>query len=211
MDKLVDNISKSKGKLKRLAWKIVKSGLATGLGLATLNSVGIIGTYFINKGVSLEANTIVLSSASESGKDTLPVSIGTAISDFFMYVPITLRQNISGNRVDWYSNPSRLESLLVLGREEYKNVILIGHGRETEYMTKTGGIYAEDLRAHNVVDKPGFLLQHTCGGGDGERLRDVMLKNPEKGYFFEGSVVDETVNYFYAVKELVCPSNLNSE
>ncbi|MBS1232359.1 MAG: hypothetical protein H6R42_13 [Nitrospirae bacterium] len=123
------------------------------------------------------------------------------LCDLFLYTPITVKHNIKGHHVKWVSNVKRDTVLNMLSDEQYQNVILIGHGNNNSYYASDGKVTAEDILDKGIKKKEGALYQHTCGGGDGLKLRDVLLKDPSKGYTFDRSIYI-TENYLAAWKLL---------
>ena len=78
---------------------------------------------------------------------------------------------------------------------------MIGHGNNNSYSAGDGNVTAEDLLDKGIKKKKGALYQHTCGGGDGLKLRDVLLEDASKGYTFDRSIYI-TENYLAAWKSL---------
>jgi len=123
------------------------------------------------------------------------------LCDLFLYTPVTAKHNTEGHHVKWVSNVKRDTVLNMLSDEQYQNVILIGHGNNNSYYASDGNVTAEDILDKGIKKKKGALYQHTCGGGEGLKLRDVLLKDPSKGYTFDRSIYI-TENYLAAWKSL---------
>ncbi len=152
-----------------------------------------VGAYISNKITSRQANTIVISNVKE---DEL---FGSYRASFWMYSPVTLRQNVEGNRVGWYTSPTKDETLDLLTKREYENVVLIGHGTRSSYALRDGNIYAQEFLQRPIQKKKGKLIQHTCGVANLElSLSDVLLQNPSKVEYL-GEKVTALDNYFHGV------------
>jgi hypothetical protein len=124
-----------------------------------------------------------------------------ALCDLFLYTPVTAKYHAEGHSVKWVSNVKRETFLDMLSDEQYQNIILIGHGSNNSYYASDGRVTAEDILEKGIKKKKGALCQHTCGGGDGLKLRDVLLEDPSKGYTFDRSIY-LTENYLAAWKSL---------
>ena len=74
--------------------------------------------------VSPKQKTVVFSAA---GRDHygIPENLVTKFIDFWMYSPVTLRQNLDGNKTDWYSNPTKEIVLENLSNPDYQNVVFM--------------------------------------------------------------------------------------
>ena len=166
LDKIIDKFCKS---VKRFYQ-------AVGIVLA-LNAASIPVTYVINSSVNEEEQTIVFTSGHLTSK----------LIDFFMYTPITLRQNIRGRKVTWVSDAKKEEIIDYLQNPDYQKIVFIGHGTGSSFVAADGKFTARDISKHNIPKKGGELIQHTCGGGD-QSLRHALLENPENYHGFDGPV-----------------------
>ena len=185
-------------KLKRLA-KIAKWAVSPIILYAATLPI----TYISNKYAKTQPNTAVFStSASNSGIATL--------TDFFMYPVVTFGQNRKGNRVDWYTCPTEKEFLENIVKEKYSNIILIGHGTYQCYSAKDCEVVSwqieRKMQEKGAPKKDGFLVQYTCSyeRGPVPTIREVMMKDPNKGYSLEGKIGPLDI-YFTAIKELFSP------
>jgi len=157
------------------------------------------GIITLINGCIPECDTVAFTSGFDySGAPKWLISI---LGEFFLYTPITAKHNAEGRRVKWVSNVKRDILLNMLSDEQYQNVILIGHGNSNSYHASDGNITAEDILDKGIKKKKGSLYQHTCGGGGGLKLRDVLLEDASKGYTFDRSIYI-TENYFAAWKSL---------
>ena len=161
---------------------------------ALLISNGIV--KLIN-GSTSECDTIAFTSGFDYSR--APKWLIARLCDLFLYTPITAKRNAEGYKVKWVSNVKRDTFLNMLSDEQYQNIILIGHGNRNSYYASDGKVTAEDILDKGVKKKKGALYQHTCGGGDGLRLREVLLEDPSNGYTFDRSIYI-TENYLAAWK-----------
>ena len=188
-------------KLKRLA-KIAKWAVSP----LVLYASTIPIAWTTNKFTRPQSNTAVFSCSSPNSK------VAT-LTDFFMYPVVTLRQNLDGNRVDWHRSPTGNEFLEKIVNEKYSNIILIGYGSSQCYQAPNEfiGYWEIDrkMSEQNIPKKDGFLIQLTCGGSEGITMRQVLLKDPNKGYSFEGKIGSLDI-YFTAVRDLFCPRRYHS-
>lgn len=189
LDKIVDKINKYYSKPFWLTYGIALS----------LTAGADIASYYINEFVPKGGKTIVFTSGNDD-HDRLPYVVKAKIIDFFMYTPITLRQNINGNQVTWISNATKKEVLDGLGDPQYQNVVFIGHGNGYTFGAADQDVYAKDIYELDISKKSGELIQHTCGGGP-DQFREVLLSIPEKGYGFKKQV-NVKENYVTAWKRL---------
>ena len=65
-----------------------------------------IASLSINEFMPKDGQTIVFTSGNDD-LIPLPYTVTARIIDFFMYAPITLRQNLHGNKVKWVSNATK--------------------------------------------------------------------------------------------------------
>ncbi|OGW43102.1 MAG: hypothetical protein A2Y66_08765 [Nitrospirae bacterium RBG_13_41_22] len=123
------------------------------------------------------------------------------LCDHFLFTPITAKHNAQGHKVKWLSNVKRDTVLNTLSDEQYQNIVMIGHGNSNSYYASDGKVTAEDILDKGIKKKKGALYQHTCGGGNGLKLREVLLEDPSKGYTFDRCIYI-TENYLAAWKSL---------
>jgi hypothetical protein len=169
-----------------------------GLVIAPFSLISNVIVKLINSCAS-ECDTIAFTSGFDySGA---PKWLIAGLCDLFLYTPITVKCNAKGHKVKWVSNVKRNTILNMLADEQYQNVILIGHGNNNSYNASDGYVTAEDILDKRIKKKKGALYQHTCGGGDGLKLRDVLLEDASKGYTFDRSIYI-TENYLAAWKSL---------
>ena len=126
----------------------------------------------------------------------------SVVLDFFMYAPVTLRQNLRGNKVVWHSNSTREDVLDVLEDPQYQNLVFIGHGDNSTYETTNGTLNVDYLAGLHLPERRGEFIQHTCGSGEGRSLRDVLYPGGSTGYKFNRDVT-AAENYGRALVELV--------
>ncbi|MFH1637043.1 MAG: hypothetical protein ABIB71_01305 [Candidatus Woesearchaeota archaeon] len=192
----------AKGKV----FKKINSRLILGISLTVAvplaaNSVALGATYATNRSIDSEKKTAVFTSGHDEISNKSSPAIAKLI-DFFMYPPVTLRQNLRGYHVDWYSDAPCDTIMEKLSNPEYDNVVFIGHGNSSQYAASDGSISSWDIVISNIPKKEGEFLQHTCGGGGNEiSLRDALLEDTEKGYSYD-QPISAFENYSKAVIEL---------
>ncbi len=113
--------------------------------------------------------------------------------DLGVYTPITLKQNLLGYHVDWYSHADMHTVFVVMDDEKYQNVVFIGHGTHSSFQATDGGISSRIFviaqERFGSVKKTGMLIQHTCCHVEDPKqpsLREAMLEDPSKGYSYAG-------------------------
>ena len=157
------------------------------------------GIIKLINGFTTKYDTIAFTSGFD--RSGFPKWLIAGLCDHFLYTPITAKQNAKGHNVKWLSNVKRDTLLDMLSDEQYQNIILIGHGNNNSYYASDGKVTAEDILDKGIKKKKGALYQHTCGGGEGLKLRDALLEDPSKGYTFDRSIYI-TENYIAAWKSL---------
>jgi len=150
------------------------------------NTISIPVTAYINSKVSTGNKTAVFTSGYCS--PSLSGRAVSAVIDFFMYTPVTLRQNLNGSQVDWYSNSARKQVLDVLQNTDYQNIVFIGHGSKSSYVATDGNVSVDDLTNLDLPPRHGEFIQHTCGGGNGKSLREVLYPSGSRGYNFDKEI-----------------------
>lgn len=176
------------------------------------NTVAIPVTYFINSLPIYNEKTAVFTSGDDHiTKDILPPPVVSLLVDFFMYVPVTLRQNLRGSQVDWYGNATGDTVVEQITDDKYQSVVLIGHrGGSTNgsYAATDRIVYTSEILKYKPKKKSGELVQHTCGVKKDRQksLREIILKKPKKGFEFDYVVYPDT-SYFVAWRELFRPTN----
>lgn len=183
---LVDRLEAIVERLEEKFLNIFKKISITFLALTALS---IPVTQIINYKITPKQKTVVFTSGAFTGGKIFHPTLTYGFSkiiDFFFYSPITLRQNLEGNQVYWCSNATKEEVLENLSDEEYQNVVFIGHGDRRGYVATDKSVTVSDLQRKHIPKKEGMLIQHTCGGGDFPiSLREILLKDPKKGYSFD--------------------------
>jgi hypothetical protein len=189
-------------RIKKFSKRLAKYTLIPAFSAGLLYGLADGAVWLINKRMNKESNTVVFSNSQiqKAPEWTFPITNG--ISNFVMYLPLTLRQNLNSNKVDWYNLPTKEDIYTLLKKERYSNVVFIGHGSKNHFYAKNGYVYAEVVRKKGIKKKDGFLIQHTCGGGIGLDLREALLKNPRKGYSVPGKN-GPLENYLVALENLV--------
>jgi len=175
--------------------------ISVGVGGLVIGPASLISNVIVKlvNGLTSECNTIAFTSGFDNSG--APKWLIAKLCDLFLYTPITAKRNAEGHKVKWVSSVTRDTFLDMLSDEQYQNIILIGHGNRNSYYASDGKVTAEDILDKGVKKKKGALYQHTCGGGDGLRLREVLLEDPSKGYTFNRSIYI-TENYIAAWKAL---------
>lgn len=201
-----DNPPDTMGTKTKPLKKWLKRTALTAGSVVALYSSTIPLTYLINRNTLLKSNTAVFSyGAIGGGIPRLADTLSAMLTDYFMYPPITLRQNLAGNRVDWYNSPTGDTFLEKVVDEQYSNVILIGHGTHECFNGTDKEIVAWEIDQRmselGIPKKDGMLIQLTCGGGKGLSVREALLKDPSKGYSLEGTVNALDI-YFRAWRDL---------
>lgn len=202
-----------KGYTKPRLWNKILANVGIGLAVILTGFVStnaLMNTYIqkLNQDIKDSATTVVFSSGYDPTHLPKPIIAGAI--DFFMYAPITLRQNLMGNKVDWYSNATKNEMLEILVNPQYDNVVFIGHGASDNYATPDGDLTSSDIMVRRFLlkeenlTKKGEIIQYTCGGGGGISLRRVLSANlkGDKGYGFEKNI-SIFENWGKAWKELI--------
>jgi len=139
------------------------------LGIAMgINMLGILGTYTTNNIIKSKEKTAVFTSGNDDQLfNFIPPEVKAKFIDFLMYTPVTLRQNLNGNHVDWYSHANKNLILSQLENPQNNNVVFIGHGSYGSYKAADGRLWFYDIdekiKKGNIKAKNGELIQHTCG------------------------------------------------
>jgi len=187
--------------LEKLVKKVNKYSTRLGQAYAVIlafQATADMASLSINELMPKDGQTIVFTSGNDE-VIPLPYAVTARIIDFFMYAPITLRQNLHGNKVKWVSNATKREVLDGLSDPKYQNVAFIGHGTSFSFWAADGPVYPEDVL--DLPKKSGELIQHTCGSGSPE-LRDALLIDPQKGYWFD-EPISVGKNYATAWKQAI--------
>jgi len=173
--------------------------ISVGIGGFVIGPASLISNVIVKliNGSTSECDTIAFTSGFDNS--SAPKWLIAKLCDLFLYTPITAKRNAEGHKVRWVSNVTRDIFLDMLSDEQYQNIILIGHGNWNSYYASDGKVTAEDILDKGFKKKKGALYQHTCGGGDGLRLGEVLLEDPSKGYTFDRSIY-LTENYLAAWK-----------
>jgi hypothetical protein len=183
-------------------WKRrIFEGIGVGIGGLVIALVSLLSNGIIKliNACTTEHDTIAFTSGFDNSG--APKWLIAGLCYHFLYTPITAKHNAEGHNVKWLSNVKRDTVLDMLSDEQYQNIILIGHGNNNSYHASDGNVTAEDILDKGIKKKKGALYQHTCGGGDGLKLREVLLEDPSKGYTFDRSIYI-TENYLAAWKSL---------
>ena len=181
-------------------WKWEKRTLMALAFALSINALSIPVTQYINSRELDGGKTAVFTSGYDDS--FLPSGIVSGLADFFMYSPITLRQNLEGNQVDWYSNSTKKQVLNVLQNPNYQNIVFIGHGGKSYYEATDGMVTVDDLFSIDLPERQGEFIQHTCGSGNGISLREALYPTGSKGYGFNKDV-SILENYGRSLVELV--------
>lgn len=166
-----------------------------------INGVSIAITSTINQHIISDEKTVVFT----GGYDPAPIppEIISITIDYFMYTPITLRQNMDGSHVDWYSNATQEEVLKNLLKPEYQNIVFIGHGDSSTFAVSDGAVTSYDIMDWHIPTKKGKLIQHTCGKETYDpSLREVLLQSPREQWYGFEDTVSGGINYFTAWKRV---------
>lgn len=188
-------------KLDDLIYKISKGFLLTLAGALSVNTASIPITSYINNKMDSDKRTVVFTSGFDNGS-FFEGKITSGIIDFFMYSPVTLRQNLNGNKTMWKSNLTKKEVLKYLKDPQYQNIVFIGHGSHSSYETINNSLTINDLSKLNLSNRQGGeFIQYTCGAGDGKGLREGLYPNGSEGYSFDKKVSAYQI-YAKALSEL---------
>ena len=182
-------------------WNQKKKIILAGALVLSVNAVSIPITSYINNNLDSEKQTVVFTSGYTS--INLPPKMISGLIDFFMYPPITIRQNLKGNKVVWLSNSTRKEVLDALQDPQYKNIIFIGHGSDSCYAATDGNVTVDTLVKLNLPRRHGEFIQHTCGGEvKNKSLREVLYPDGSEGYNFDRTI-EIFENYGKSLVELL--------
>ena len=183
-----------------LAKKLRKSARYCLLGLfgfTAINAVSIPAIYYFNKNKCQNKKTAVFTSGYDNTGILKNRKVVSKTIDFFMYTPITLKQTIEGNGVDWYSDASKEEFIEVILDEEHENIVVIGHGSKQHYSLTDDQIDNDLIRSLGIKKRYGEFLQYTCGRGeDSDTLEDVLYEDTKRSIKFSRVVYP---NELYAV------------
>jgi len=103
-----------------------------------------------------------------------------------LYPPLTYRQNLNGNHVEWYNNLKKEEMLEVLKDPRINTVIFIGHGGRSFFCTSNALLTSEDMTDEMRKDA---VIQHTCGYTSVKQLPSLKEAfKAQRGYSFEGTL-----------------------
>lgn len=186
--------------IKELSLKWGKKVVKTLAFLFTFNAASIPATYLINKSIIPEKNTIVFTSGENKLEDYIIIHIPSPVVleciDFFMYTPVTLRQNLKGNQVYWKSNPNLEGFVEELQNSEYENIFLIGHGSKDSFALSNGNADTLYLKKFWLPNRNGEFYQYTCGneGEPGESLKNVLFRECIRSKTFDG-ILDPITSY----------------
>jgi hypothetical protein len=182
-------------RIKRMAKRTLQVGLLTlAAHAATLPIVGLADRF-----VEPQSSTVVFAAGHAPGLSTRAAS---ALVDYFMYTPVTLRQLLRGHRVDWISDARASDVLADVRKPQYQNVVFVGHGSQGSFWAYDHSVYAYDLRSVLTDKKTGETVQYTCGFPDGPRISEAVLKDPSKG-IYSGRDIMEWENFVGAWKLVV--------
>ena len=171
--------------------------------LLTLNTAVIPVSYLINRNITPDKKTIVFTSGkndlSNYGIPEIPSEIMVLSIDFFMYNPITIRQNLRGNQINWCSNPNLETFIEKLQNPEFENIVLIGHGGKNNYALLDGDADTDYLKKFWLPNRQGEFYQYTCGGDEEEKetLKDVLFNPCARSKTF-GGILDPFTSYVCA-------------
>lgn len=188
---------------KRLV-NTVKKGAKCLTLLVALNTVSVNIMSAVNLNLETEKKTAVFTCGRGRYDLNIPSSISSRFIDFFMYTPITLKQNLNGYHVDWYTNSDKKTLITALQDSSYENLVFIGHGSKSSYSLSDADIESLELKQLHIPKRRGEFLQYTCGNKDGDQdsLKDVLF---DHNCYFVGfdTIIDPFTNYGSAWKDLV--------
>lgn len=164
----------------------------------TANAAALLLTYGINTTLDSGPKTVVFANSEPGSLEPLK----TAAVDFFMYVPITMRQTLRGNQVVWKSGARVQDIIDNLKDPTYESAVFVGHGSGSTYQAADGTFYGyyHPLK-ERIPLHAGELIQQTCGSED-HQLRQALLMDPTQGYQFSGRVT-KLENYLHAWTHLI--------
>ena len=180
-----------------MTWKKIKEKMFKGLFYVsiTIDSlvVACIGAnigacsvaYVSNRLTDTDKKTVVITNGHSENIPNFKGDLNSYIAYFFMYAPVTLNENMRGYKTEWKVNTTKKETLDRLLKNDYKNLVLIGHGLRGEYAIRGGDIHYDDLSDLKIK---GRLLKYTCGEKKGTDFADVILKNPENGFAYDRTI-----------------------
>ena len=162
-----------------LKTKLQRIAVASALFL-TANALSIPISSYANKTYGTTGRTAVLSNARFLG---VPRGALVSFVDFFMYTPVTIRETLKGNSVEWHSGATVEDATDVFQDQHIDSVVLIGHGSQGGYECADGGIDADSISCY-VPKKSGDLVQYTCGSPKNYTLADLLLQDNTRVYRF---------------------------
>jgi hypothetical protein len=185
--------------------KVGKSLLGALAIVSVTNSLSIPLTAYVNSKIPQGNNTIVFTSGYDP-LNKLPERVVSGFIDYFMYTPVTLRQNLKGCQVDWISNSNKEEIISRIKNPIYENLVFIGHGSKSSYAATDCSLDSNDLIKiyRDLPYRKGEFIMHTCGEDEERVLLKQVLFEPrieDKGYDFDRTI-DPVTNYLKAVSEL---------
>lgn len=195
-------------KLEKRYTKIVLLPLAL---VFAINTASISVTAYQNSKINSDRKTVVFTSGGYNLNSSLLSEVRDVMYGFYlnflMYTPITMRQNLKGNKVEWQSNATRKQVLDALQNSNYQNIIFIGHGNKSTYVATDGYVSVDDLVTLNLPARQGEFIQHTCGEDIGKKsLKEIIYPNGSRGYDFDREI--RTIeSYAKALTELVKTQN----
>ncbi|MBI4016706.1 MAG: hypothetical protein HY363_03360 [Candidatus Aenigmarchaeota archaeon] len=146
-------------------WKkrLKKLALAGALCFSSLAGGAYGATTAINSIQPKENRTAVLISDShyEETRPTLSPILKT-----LMYVPLTIYYNVDNSGVDWILHAQSSDLEQILQDENYKNIVLVGHGSYNSWSATDRTVTEEDIIQWQTTKKE-ELLQLTCVKNDG--------------------------------------------
>jgi len=82
-------------------------------------------------------------------------------------------------KVDYKHNAKSDDLRAVLANEAYQNVVVVGHGGRSQWCSRDGIVYTEDVDGwmEGLPKKTGYFIQFTCGDADGIPLGYSVVEN----------------------------------
>jgi len=138
-----------------------------------------------------EETAVFVSSYDNSGfvPEWMPRPVVAGAENFFMYAPVTLRENIEGRNTTWHTDLNKEEVLETIADTTYQSFVFIGHGGKGSFCPSFYCVDDTDIAEMNTPRRSGEVVQYTCRNTlEGDTIADVLLEDPDKLIKFDEEV-----------------------